>query len=955
MNAARILVVEDEAVVSMHLEQRLNALGYQVVGAARTSEKAMVLAEEQRPDLVLMDIRIQGPVDGIDTAQHLRDRFRLPVVFLTAFAEDATLDRAKLAEPYGFILKPFEDRELKTVIEIALYKHRTDREIGRLNRLYAVLSQVNQTIVRLSSRPELLTAICRIAVEHGEFKLAWVGWLDPATRAVQPAAHWGDDFGCLPQLGVSAADEPQGQGPAGTAVREGKTSVRNDVLKDMRMAPWQDAAASLGVRALAAVPIYHQGEVRGAFSVWSAEPDFFQEKEISLLEEVGRDLSFALDNLEREAQRKRAEQALRESEMTLRTLIDHIPDSIYVRDTSNHFVLANVAAARRMGAVVPAELVGKTDADFFAAAQAAEFAAADRRVFAGCSLINYEEEMVLPSGDRRAILSTKVPLRDAQGTVTGLIGIGRDITAWKLAEQALRESEENYRQIFNAVNDAIFIHDADTMAILDVNEAMLRLYGFDREEVRRLTPAEGSLGCSPFSAIEVRQWMTKATAEGPQVFEWRARKKSGELFWVEIALKAAVVNGQRRMLAQVRDITDRKRDEEAKARLEAQLRQAQKMEAIGTLAGGIAHDFNNILGAMIGYTDLARRACQSDPQVAEDLENVLQACERAKNLVRQILSFSRQTKQARKPLDLSVVVREGLSLLRSTLPATIEIGGHIAAELPQVLADPTQIHQVLMNLCTNAAHALRGQVGRLEVSLEPFQAREEFVALRPDMRPGLYVRLSVSDTGQGMDEATLKRAFEPFFTTKGPGEGTGLGLSVVHGIVRDHDGAIYVRSQPAKGTTFDLYFPASSAEPSQPEIAPVQPVGGHQERILLVDDEPDLCATTERVLRQLGYAPTTQADPLAALALFRAQPDQFDLVITDLTMPGMTGVDLATAMLAVRPHLPVILASGFSGAYTRETVRQLGLRDLIYKPVDRVQLSQAIQLALREKSAPDQA
>ena len=827
MNSARILVVEDEAVVSMHLEQRLNALGYQVVGAAKTAAKALSLAAEQRPDLVLMDIRIQGPVDGIATAEQMRDRFRLPVVFLTAFAEDATLDRAKMAQPYGFVLKPFEDRELRTVIEIALYKHETDKEIGRLNRLYAVLSQVNQAIVRLSSRQELLTAICRLAVEYGQFKVAWIGWLDPATRAVRPVARWGEELGSLDRLGISAANEPAGQGPVGTAIREGKISIRNDMLNDPRMAPWQGIAARLGVRALAAVPICCQGEVCGAFSVWAAEPDFFQEKEVNLIEEVGRDLSFALDNLEREAQRERAEQTVRESEMTLRTLIDHIPDSIYVRDTSNRFVLANAAVARRMGTASPADLIGKIDADFFGSEQAAGFAVADQQVFAGGSLINYEEVIVLPNGERRSILSTKVPQRNAQGAVTGLIGIGRDIT-------------------------------------------------------------------------------------------------------------------------------ERKRDEETKAKLEAQLRQAQKMEAIGTLAGGIAHDFNNILGAVICYTDLARRACLADPQVREDLEKVLQACERARNLVRQILSFSRQTKQERKPLDLSLVVREGLSLLRSTLPATLEIGGHIAADLRQVLADPTQIHQVLVNLCTNAAHAMRGQVGRLEVSLEPFEASEEFVGAHPDMRPGGYVRLSVSDTGYGMDEATLKRMFEPFFTTKVPGEGTGLGLSVVHGIVRDHDGAIYVHSQPAKGTTFELYFPASSAEPSPTEIANTTLVRGHQERVLLVDDEEALCLTFERVLRQLGYAPVTQINPREALALFCARPDRFDLVITDLTMPGMTGVDLAAAMLAVRPDLPVILASGFSGTYTREMVRELGLRDLIIKPMDRVQLSQVIQLALRKEGAPSE-
>ena len=534
----------------------------------------------------------------------------------------------------------------------------------------------------------------------------------------------------------------------------------------------------------------------------------------------------------------------------------------------------------------------------------------------------------------------------------GVAGLGE-----RIHRNRLRRTEEQLRQQGilaeeRARSAALTQHASDIITLLDQQGRILyespsasRILGYAPGHLVGRRPVDFVHPDDHAKVLRQLENVYQKTNLGVPT-EFRFRHARGH--WIQLeALGSNLLEqpGVHGILVTTRDITERKQ-------LEQQFRQAQKMEAMGTLAGGIAHDFNNILAGVIGYTDMARQACFNDPQVREDLDNVLQACERAKDLVRQILSFSRQTKPERKLVELSVVIKDGLKLMRSTLPATIEIGSRIAADLPQVLADPTQVHQVLMNLCTNAAHAMRGRVGRLEVNLEPLRAQEEFVASHPDMRPGSYVRLTVSDTGHGMDEATLKHVFEPFFTTKGPGEGTGLGLAVVHGIMRDHDGAIYVCSQPDQGTSFHLYFPASTGELVQPETTTIPLIQGRQERILLVDDEPALCFTTDRVLRLLGYLPTTQTDPRQALALFCVQPQAFDLVITDLTMPGMTGVDLAMAMLAVRPDLPVILASGFSGTYTRERVRDLGLRDLVLKPTDRAQLSQAVHLALHPNVEP---
>jgi len=385
-------------------------------------------------------------------------------------------------------------------------------------------------------------------------------------------------------------------------------------------------------------------------------------------------------------------------------------------------------------------------------------------------------------------------------------------------------------------------------------------------------------------------------------------------------------------------------------KLEIQLRQSQKMEAIGTLAGGIAHDFNNILGAIIAFTELARLDAGDNQAVQDCLKQVLKAGDRAKGLVQQILSFSRQNKVERRVVLLQPIVKEVLKLMGSTLPASIEVGSDIRPDAGTVLADTTQIHQVLVNLCTNAAHAMRGQNGRLEVRLDETQVDEALAHTQPDLRPGKYVRLTVSDNGHGMDAATLSRIFEPFFTTKGPGEGTGLGLSVVHGIMQDHEGAIQVASQPGCGTVFQLFFPLHLAALETKLDSRLDLPAGSGQRVLYVDDEPALCLAAEGILKKFNYRVTTYTEPLFALEHFLREPASFDVVLADLNMPGLTGVELGREILVVRPEIPVLLISGFSGTWNQEKVRSLGLRDLIVKPISSSVLLQAIHEALM---APD--
>jgi PAS domain S-box-containing protein len=369
-----------------------------------------------------------------------------------------------------------------------------------------------------------------------------------------------------------------------------------------------------------------------------------------------------------------------------------------------------------------------------------------------------------------------------------------------------------------------------------------------------------------------------------------------------------------------------------KQQLAEQFRQAQKMDAIGTLAGGIAHDFNNILAVIMGYSELIKMTVTDNPRLLEYIDSVEKAGSRATKLVRQILTFSRQEETKREILQLGPVVEEALKFLRSTIPSAIEFKVALSVKIPTVLADSTQVHQIVMNLGTNAWHAMKGRSGRLEVKLENFEVDADFAKTQLHVRPGSFVRLSVSDTGKGMDRATINRIFEPFFTTKPLDEGTGLGLSVVHGIMQGHDGAITVYSQPDEGTTFNLYFPAVGGEVLDLETHATPIPLGKGERILIVDDEEPLVLLAQRILVRLGYVVETRTSVAEALELVRAGPDRFDLVITDMTMPAMSGIDFAQQLTQIRPSLRVILTTGYPGGMKLEQVRAMGIRELLLKP-----------------------
>ncbi len=504
------------------------------------------------------------------------------------------------------------------------------------------------------------------------------------------------------------------------------------------------------------------------------------------------------------------------------------------------------------------------------------------------------------------------------------------------ANASLHESEARLRTILETAPEGVVTTDA-AGTIESVNRAAERLFDYRREDLIGQPAAQLlSDGADPDPFRD------------PGERELLARRKRGDTVSIQLSTGVARLGERSVYTSFVRDISDRKRAESERADLEAQLRQAQKLETIGTLAGGIAHDFNNILAAVIGYLHLALAELPPETPAHEYLLEVQRAAQRATDLARQILLFSRRSEQRRQLVLPDEVVAEALQLLRASLPATIEIRRRIDQEIPAIEADPTQIHQVLMNLCTNAAHAMRDG-GVLEVGLTAVDLTPGQIDIPATLNAGRFVRLTVHDTGHGMDRDTLARIFEPFFTTKPPGEGTGLGLSVVHGIVASHGGAIDVASAPGRGTTFAVYLPVSAGPTPVVPVTALADLKG-QERVLVVDDDAPVATVTQRVLERSGYRVTMRTSSADALALLRADPEQFDLLLTDQTMPVLTGMQLAEAVHALRPDLPIILTSGFADVPGAAERRARGIRELLLKPANPRDLASAVRRALDRKA-----
>jgi PAS domain S-box-containing protein len=956
MSPARILVVEDEAIVARDVARQLTLLGYEPVAQTSLGEQALVLAEQLRPDLVLMDIQLAGEMDGIAAAQAIRERLAIPVVFLTAFVGDATLERAKVTEPFGYIGKPFQDRELRTVIEMALYKHQAEtrlrnsqeelaailrtaidgfcivdaegrflevneaycqligysreellgmavrdvdadetpaqiaatfervqklgggrferwhrgkdgrlvhidvsanylpgggkrlvsfyrdvterkareREIERLNRLYSALSVLNQTIVRVKSREELFREVCRIAVEKAGFKVVWVGWTDPKTHAVNPVARAGIDEGYLNEIEVYANDRPEGCGPVGTCIRERKTVIFNDFLNDPLAAPWHAAAAAHGLRAATALPIRFHGEVCGALTVYADEPHVFQDKEVALLEEAAAAVSFALESLDRESQRKRSEEALRYSEELYRSVVENIDAGITLIDANHTLLSVNRGSARMFGKAAD-ELVGKKCFKEFEKQDAVCLHCPGVEAMATGRPVEREREAVRDDGSRFIVSVKSFPLLGPDGSATGFVELCEDITARKQAEELLQRAKE---------------------AAEAANRAKSEFLANMSHEIR--TPMTAILGFSDLLA-------------SPSL-PYREQRQ----------FLAGIQRNGKALLELISDILDLSRIEADRLTLEK-----------------IACPLLQVIGDVLSVV---------------------------------------QVRAEEKGLSLDVDYD-------FPLPETIR-------------TDPVRLRQVLTNLVGNAVKFT--ERGTVRIAVRCTQEKD---------RPA-RIQFAISDTGIGIPDDEIGKLFEPFTQLDGSATrrygGTGLGLAISRRLARALGGDVEVASQLGVGSTFTLTINAGFLQGVRMLHAPPGPLATEEQpssmqhgaslhgRVLLAEDVPDIYVVLRQILQNMNLEVDIAEDGRLACTMAeksRAQGRPYDLILMDIQMPKMNGYEATRWLREHRWKGPVVALTAHALVGDREKCLEAGCNDYLSKPITAAALGDILARYLRPAAA----
>jgi PAS domain S-box-containing protein len=848
MTQPRILIVENDRIVARDIDEHLTRLGYLVLGITQSGEGAVRLATDLWPDLVLMDIQLEGRTDGVAAAQTIRERCQVPVVFLTAYADKETLRRAKVTEPFGYLLKPFEERELHTVIEMALYKHGAERRLRESQHRYAVtLNSIGDAVLTTDTEGRV-TFLNPVAE-------ALTGW--PRAEAI--GRPLGEVFRVInAQTRAPAAD------PASKVLRLGTVVglENNTVLltRDGREVPIDDSAAPI---------IDEQGAVRGVVLVF-------------------HDVT----------ERRRAAQSL----SLFRALIDRTNDTIEVLDPdTGRFVDVNERACQVHG-YAREEYLAMTVFDLEAAVLPdwpawARIVADIRR--AGFKVVE---------GVHRKKDGSTFPVEVCANFIRldreYVVSIVRDITERKRAEEELRRSQRRYEGLVNSVDGIVWEADPRTFQFHFVSRRAESLLGYPIERwlaeptfwQDHLHPddRERALACCRAATSERRD----------RDFSYRMIAADGREVWLHDLLSVVVESDQVVALRGVMvDVTQQKR-------LEAQFLQAQKMDAVGRLAGGVAHDFNNLLTVINGYSEMLLTGLAPEDSHRGPVAEIFAAGERAAALTQQLLAFSRKQVLKLAVLNLNNVVTGMQKLLGRLIGEDIELVTRLDSGLGLVLADLGQLEQVILNLAVNARDAMPDG-GQLILETANAVLEDADVSGLPDTRPGPHVLLTVSDTGCGMDAATQTRVFEPFFTTKEAGKGTGLGLATVYGIIKQSRGHVTMASEPGRGTTFKIYLPRAEDPPGLTACDRERPQArGGAEVVLLVEDDGgvrDLCSA---VLRRYGYTVLAAANGLEALELYERHGGTLHLLVTDVIMPQMSGRQLAETLAAARPALKVLYLSG---------------------------------------------
>jgi PAS domain S-box-containing protein len=643
-------------------------------------------------------------------------------------------------------------------------------------------------------------------------------------------------------------------------------------------------------------------------------------------------------------ERKRTEAALVANEERLRSFIENASVGIYRSTPEGRIIMANPTMLRLTGYDTFEELEARNleSERYEPSYTRREFR--DRLERAG-SLIGLEAKWQRRDGSTIFVRETSTVIRGADGNVLYYDGVIEDVSERRRAEDALRESEERFRNLTAAAFESIVI--SEDGKIIDINDQGLKMFGFERAEMigRKIID---------FVSPEWRDQVAENVRTGREaLFQHDLLRKDGTKFHAEAQAKMIRLGDRVLRMTAVRDVTERLQTEQRQKYLEEQLRQSQKLEALGTLAGGIAHDFNNILTGIMANLELAEIDLPNDHPAATALKNADKASRRARDLIVRILAFSRLEQDRLTSAALGPVVLEAVQLLRAGVPSEIEIRTDIDGDCPPVAFDSGQIHQIIMNLGTNSVHAMRDR-GILSVELHRVSPSLALRERHPQVRSDHSVCLTIRDSGCGMEPAVLKRIFEPFYTTKKFGQGTGLGLAMVHSIMTAQNGAIVVESAPQAGTSFDLYFPAA-ATPT-PVTAPGAPSAmrevlapfGNGRCIMLVDDDEAVRTIGTAIIKRLGFEPDTHSHPASALEAFRASPSKYSAVVSDYTMPEMNGIELTGHFMTIRPGIPIILASGYLQTETKNEAHEAGVRSIVHKPFEVQELVQQIRLVLNE-------
>nr|WP_320009406.1 response regulator [uncultured Desulfobulbus sp.] len=892
-----VLLIEDslpqnELIKSIFEEASL--CQYTLVSAARLSQ-GIELLQSRAIDIVILDLGLPDS-SGLSTLEQLLPvAINIPIIVLTGNDDSVLGQQAIRYGAQDFLAKGNgTEMMLPRVCFYALERHRLQQ-------------QVQETESFLRSIINSLTARIAITDSEGHIILVNEAWrkfgAESGTQSecINEGANYFD--ACLPISGNDSA------------------IVTEFLQKSGQMLI---------------------GEIDGfamEYPCHSAEEKRWFRMEASLFSGTGRgSLVFAHYDI---TERKRIELSLKTNEEFLRRIFDTSPNVVFVKDDKGKYVMANEALAKIYGTTVE-QMIGRSDVEIMSEQnlkihEAQSFQAIDAEVLATQKPRYIAEECLTDrSGVTRWYRTIKTPIT-FPGLPTYLLGIASDISNERMDKQQIRNSELLLRTILDTMHHSILLLDKDKRviwankkAVTLVEQQQGKIKGqfcsaiWKHEEMCKRCPAQSALASG------------KITIESVQIGRSTTLRMTGSPVYDE---KGEITS----VLCMAEDVSER-------ASLEQQLRQAQKMEALGTLAGGIAHDFNNILTAILGFTELGMHQVAHGQDLARYLQEVYQASIRARDLVQQILTFSRRLDQELKPLDITFIIKEALKLLRSTLPSSVEMRSRFATDPGKIMADPTQIHQIMMNLCTNSAHAMKNTGGVLSVSLEQASITKEDRLKHPTLSPGEYLQLQVADTGHGIPQDILQSIFEPYFTTKRQGEGTGLGLAVVHGIVRDYRGDIHVQSVPGEGTTFSILFPVYTQDVGEPGAIykkPAMPMG-NGETILVVDDEPAIVRLCQKILEKAGYRVTTATDPQQALQQIVASPEKFDLLLTDMTMPHMCGNTLTKEALKCMPQLPVVVMSG-NTSKVKGVEGSEGKVSFIPKPLDRRQLLTMIDQSLAPK------